>query len=342
MLSRTVGKAMKGHGFLSYLSGAGATEPLSAARAQQLRRVGVLLNLREQDPESKAYIAAFLKQLEELGWRVGSNLQVDYRWTGGDAGRAHQHATELIALAPDVILAADGSHVGPLQQLTHTIPVVFVQVTDPIGAGLAKTFARPGGNVTGFSNLSELEISGKWLELLKQIAPGTTRTAVLRDPSVAWAPNWPVPLVLARSLGVVVSPLDSGFDLGSGYAQHIEDSITEFAEKLHGALIVLPNAFAITYRELIISLAARHRLPAIYPSRHFVAEGGLMSYGPDVVDQYQYAASYVNHILKGKKFAHLPVQLSTKVTLAINLKTARSLDLTVPETLLTSADEVIE
>src|SRR6476659_2515930 len=161
MLSRTVGKAMKGHGFLSYLSGAGAAEPLSAARGQQLRRVGVLLNLREQDPESKAYIAAFLKQLEELGWRVGSNLQVDYRWTAGDASRAHQHATELIALAPDVILAADGSHVGSLQQLTQTIPVVFVQVTDPIGAGLVKSFARPDGNVTGFSNLSELEISGK-------------------------------------------------------------------------------------------------------------------------------------------------------------------------------------
>jgi putative ABC transport system substrate-binding protein len=332
---------MKGHGFLSYFSGAGAAEPLSAARAQ-LRRVGVLLNLKEQDLESKAYIAAFLKQLEELGWRVGSNLQVDYRWTGGDAGRVHQQAAELIALAPDVILAADSSHVGPLRQVTHTVPIVFVQVTDPIGAGLVKSFARPDGNITGFSNLSELEISGKWLELLKQIAPGTTRTAVLRDPSVAWAPNWPVPLVLARSLGVVVSPLDSGFDLGSGYAQHIEDGITEFAEKPHGALIVLPNAFAIAYRELIISLAARHRLPAIYPSRHFVAEGGLMSYGPDVVDQYQYAASYVNHILKGKKFAHLPVQLSTKVALAINLKTARSLDLTVPETLLTSADEVIE
>ena len=180
------------------------------------------------------------------------------------------------------------------------------------------------------------------MELLKQIAPQTRRVAVLRDPNVAWAPNWPVPLVLARSLGVVVSPLDSGFDLGSGYASHIEDSITEFAEKPNSALIILPTLFAIAYRELIISLANRYRLPAIYPSRYFVNEGGLISFGPDAVDQYQVAAGYVDYILKGKKFAHLPVQLSTKIALVINLKTARSLDLTVPTELLASADEVIE
>jgi len=248
----------------------------------------------------------------------------------------------LVALAPEVILVADASHVAALQQITHTIPIVFVQVVDPIGDGIVKSLAHPGGNATGLTNLSELEISGKLLELLKQIAPDTKRAAVLRDPNVAWAPNWPIPLVLARSLGVVVSPLDSGFDLGSGYAGHIEDSIAEFAEKPNGALIVLPTSFAIAYRELIISLANRFRLPAIYPSRYFVTDGGLISYGPDAVDQYQCAAGYVDYILKGKKFSHLPVQLSTKVVLVINLKTARSLDLTVPPALLASADEVIE
>jgi putative ABC transport system substrate-binding protein len=333
------GEAMKGRDFISFFGSVRAARPI-AARAQQTRRVAVLLNVREQDSESKAYIGAFLNQLEQLGWKADTNLQLDYRWT--DAGHIHKHAAELVALAPDVILAADAAHVGALQQMTHTIPIVFVQVVDPVAAGIVKSLAHPGGNATGLTNLSELEISGKWLELLKQIAPDTKRVAVLRDPNVAWAPNWPIPLVLARSLGVVVSPLDSGFDLGSGYASHIEDSITEFAEKPNGALIVLPTSFAIAYRELIISLANRYRLPAIYPSRFFVTDGGLISYGPDAVDQYQLAAGYVGYILKGKKFAHLPVQLSTKVALVINLKTARSLDLTVPPTLLASATEVIE
>jgi putative tryptophan/tyrosine transport system substrate-binding protein len=332
---------MKGRGFVSLIGSVRAHGPL-AARAQQPRRVGVLLNVREQDPESKAYIAAFLKQLEELGWTVGNNLQVDYRWTGGDAGYIHQQAAELVALAPDAILAADGSQVLALQHITHTVPVVFVQVTEAIGASIVKNLARPGGNATGFTHFSESDISANWLELLKQIAPGIRRTAVLRDPSVTWAPNWPVPLVLARSLGVVVNPLDVGFDLGSGYASHIEDSIGEFAEKPDGALIVLPSSFAIAHRELIISIANRHRLPAIYPSRYFVTDGGLISYGPDAVDQYRHAASYVDYILKGKKFAHLRVQQSTKVALVINLKTAQSLGLAVPPTLLARADEVIE
>ena len=332
---------MKGREFISFFSGVTAARPI-AARAQQMRRAGAFLNSREQDSESKAYIGAFLKQLEQLGWKIGNNLQLDYRWTGDDAGHIHKHAAELLALAPEVILAADASHVSALQQMTHTIPIVFVQVADPIGAGIVKSFVKPGGNATGLTNFAESEISAKCLELLKQIAPQTRRVAVLRDPNVAWAPNWPVPLVLARSLGVVVSPLDSGFDLGSGYASHIEDSITEFAEKPNGALIILPTSFAIAYRELIISLANRHRLPAIYPSRYFVTEGGLISFGPDAVDQYQVAAGYVDYILKGKKFAHLPVQLSTKIALVINLKTARSLDLTLPTELLASADEVIE
>jgi putative tryptophan/tyrosine transport system substrate-binding protein len=332
---------MKGRDFISFFGSVTAARP-NVARAQQTRRVGVLLNLREQDSESKAYIGAFLKHLEELGWKADTNLQLDCRWTGDDASHAQKHAAELVALAPEVILAADASHVGALQQITHTIPIVFVQVVDPIGAGIVKSLAHPGSNATGLTNLSELEISGKLLELLKQIAPDTKRAAVLRDPNVAWAPNWPIPLVLARSLGVVVSPLDPGFDLGSGYASHIEDSITEFAENPNGALIVLPTSFAIAHRGLIISLANRFRLPAIYPSRYFVTDGGLISYGPDAVDQYQFAAGYVDYILKGKKFSHLPVHPSTKVALVINLKTARSLDLTVPPTLLASADEVIE
>ena len=332
---------MKGREFISFFSGVTAARPI-AAHGQQVRRVGVLLNFRERDSESKAYIGAFLKQLEQLGWKIDNNLQLDYRWTGDDAGHIHKHASELVALAPDVILAADASHVGALQQVTHTIPIVFVQVADPIGAGIVKSFAKPGGNATGLTNFAESEISAKWLELLKQIAPQTKRVAILRDPNVAWAPNWPVPLVLARSLGVVVSPLDTGFDLGSGYASHIEDSITEFAEKPNGALIVLPTSFAIAYRELIISLANRHRLPAIYPSRYFVTEGGLISYGSDQADQYRRAAGYVDRILKGEKPADLPVQAPTRYELVVNLKTAKALGLEVPATVLARADEVIE
>jgi putative ABC transport system substrate-binding protein len=321
---------MIGLGFLSLLGSV-------TARTQQLRRVGVLLHLREQDPESIVYIAAFLKKLGELGWTLGSNLQVDYRWTGGDTRRIHQYAAELVALAPHVILAADSSHVGPLQQITRTIPIVFVQVADAVGGGFVESVARPGGNSTGFTSC-EFDFGGKWLELFKQIAPRTTRTAVLRDRDIWKAPNWPVPLMLAISLGVEVSPLH----LGLGNASGIESGVTEFAEKPNGGLIILPNSLAIVHRELIISLASRYRLPAIYPSRYFVTAGGLMSYGHDVADQYRRAADYVDRILKGKKPAYLPVEQSTKVALAINLKTAKALGLEVPPTLLATADEVIE
>jgi ABC-type uncharacterized transport system substrate-binding protein len=315
-----------------------------APRAQQserMRRIGVL-HFSEHDLESEGCIAAFLKKLAELGWTIGNELQVDYRSTGGIADRIHQYAAELVALAPDVILAAGNAHVGPLQQITRSIPIVFVQVVDALGAGFVKGLAIPGSNATGFTNFGEVDICEKWLEALKQIAPHITRTAVFRNPSVSWAPNWPVSLVLARSLGMVVTPLDLGFDLGSGYASHIEDSIAEFAEKPNGALIVLSNWFTLAHRELIVSLASRYRLPAIYSSRYFVAQGGLISYGPDAVHQYRGAASYVDYILKGKKFARLPVQQSTKVALAINLKTAKALGLEIPSTLLASADEVIE
>jgi putative ABC transport system substrate-binding protein len=299
-----------------------------------MRRVGVL-HFSEQDPEAKAYIATFLKQLGELGWTVGNNLQVDYRWTGGLDGRIYEHAKELVALEPDVILAAGDSHVGPLQQISHRVPIVFVQVADAVGGGFVKSLARPRGNATGFTNF-DFDIGAKWLELLKQIAPLTTRVAVLRDPHIFMAPNWPVPLEVAGSLGVEVSPM------GLPNASEIERGISEFAEKPNGGLIISPNPFAIAHRELIISLASRYRLPAIYPSRYFATEGGLISFGPDAADQYRRAASYADRILKGKKPAKLPVEQSTKVALVINTKNAKALELEVPPKLLAIADEVIQ
>jgi putative ABC transport system substrate-binding protein len=324
---------MTGRSFHSFLGGVGAAWPRAQQRAG-MRRVGVL-HFSEQDPEAKAYIATFLKQLGELGWTVGNNLQVDYRWTGGLDGHIHEYAAELVALEPDVILAAGDSHVGPLQQITHSVPIVFVQVTDAVGGGLVKSLARPGGNATGFTNF-EFDIGGKWLELAKQIAPLTTRVAVLRDPHIFMAPNWPVPLEVAGSLGVEVSPM------GLPNASEIERGISEFAEKPNGGLIISPNPFAIAHRELIISLASRYRLPAIYPSRYFATEGGLISFGPDAADQYRRAASYADRILKGKKPAKLPVEQSTKVALVINTKNAKALELEVPPKLLAIADEVIQ
>jgi len=324
---------MAGRGFHPFHDGVRAAWPRARQRAR-MRRVGVL-HFSEQDPEAKAYIATFLKQLGELGWTVGNNLQVDYRWTGGFDGRIYEYAMELVALEPDVILAAGDSHVGPLQQITHRVPIVFVQVTDAVGGGFAKSLARPGGNATGLTNF-EFDIGGKWLELLKQIAPLTTRVAVLRDPHIFMAPNWPVPLEVARSLGVEVSPM------GLPNASEIERGISEFAEKPNGGLIISPNPFAIAHRELIISLASRYRLPAIYPSRYFATEGGLISFGPDAADQYRRAAGYADRILKGKKPAKLPIEQSTKVALVINTKNAKALELEIPPKLLAIADEVIQ
>lgn len=325
--------------FLRAFAGSPVIWPL-AARAQQLgrvRRIGVLLHFREQDSESKTDIAALIKQLGELGWTVGNNLQIDYRWTADEAGRIPKCAAELVAFAPDVILAAGNSLVRSLQQITRNIPIVFVEVADAVGSHLVESLAHPGGNTTGIANF-EFDASGKWLGLLKQIAPRTTRAAVLRDPTMWRAPNWPVPLGLARSLGVEVSPVGMAFD----HANEIERGIAEFAERPNGALIILPNSMATNHRKLIISLASQYRLPTIYPSRYFVTDGGLMSYGLDTTDQYRRAASYVDHILKGEKPAHLPVEQSTKLELVINLKTAKTLSLEVPPTLLAVADEMIE
>jgi putative ABC transport system substrate-binding protein len=324
--------------FITLVGGAVVSWPL-AARAQQperVRRIGVLMNLAADDPEAKTYIGTFLQQLQELGWTVGRNVQIDYRWTAGDASLVRNFAAELIALAPEVILTVGGSYVGPLQQATHSIPIVFVQVADAVGGGFVDSLARPGGNATGFTNF-EFDFSGKWLELLKQIAPHVTRTAILRDPAnPSGAGQFGAIQAVAPSFGVEVSPVNMR-DAGG-----IERDVTAFAQKPNGGLIVTPATLAVVYRALIVTLTARHRLPAIYPFRYFVSGGGLMSYGPDPVDQYRRAAGYVDRILKGEKPADMPVQQSTKVALAINLKTAKALGLAVPSSLLARADELIE
>ena len=300
------------------------------------RRIGVLTYLEENDPQSKIYLDEFVQALQTLGWSVGRNLRIDNRWTGGDAERARKYAAELVALAPDVILAAGGRMLGPLQQATHTIPIVFVQVADAVGGGFVKSLAKPGGNATGFTNF-EFDISTKWLELLKQIAPRMTRTAVLRDPNnPSGTGQFGAIQAVAPSLGVEASPI------GLSDAREIEDGLNEFGRHPNGGVVVTPNGLAIVHRQLIIRTTTRMKLPAIYPFRFFVDDGGLISYGPDVVDQYRRAAGYVDRILKGQKPADLPVQRSTKVDLVINLKTAGALGLTVPQNLLASADAVIK
>jgi len=300
------------------------------------RHVGAFLYLKEKDSESQAYAAAFEKQLATLGWAVGGNLQIDYRWTGGDAKLVSQYAQELVTASPDVILVAGGSHVGPIQKLTRTLPIVFVQVADAVGGGFVESMARPGGNATGFTNF-EFDVAGKWLELLRQMSPGVRRIAVLRDAANPSGPaQYASILALARPHGIDVRPIGLA-DLGE-----MERGFTEFARQPNCGLIVLPNGLAIVRRDRVIELAEQYRLPAIYPFRYFASGGGLMSYGPDAVDQYRRAAGYVDRILKGEKPADLPVQQSTKLALTINLKAAHTLGIDVSPTLLSTADEVIE
>jgi putative ABC transport system substrate-binding protein len=324
--------------FISLLGGAAAAWPLAAdaQEPRRMRRIGVLMNAAADDPEGRARLAAFLQELQQLGWTDGRNVRIDTRWGAGDAERFRRYAAELVALAPDVILAAGSPVMGALQQATRTVPIVFALVADPVGSGYVASLARPGSNATGFAS-TEFGISGKWLELLKEITPGVTRVAVLRDPTNALGiGQFAAIQSVAPSFGVELSPIDVR-DAGE-----IERDITAFARSSNGGLIVPAGPLAALHRELIITLAARHRLLTVYPTRFFAAGGGLISYGPNTIDPFRGAAGYVDRILKGEKPADLPVQAPTKIELVINLRTAKALGLVMPPTLLARADEVIE
>ena len=332
------GEAMRRREFIAFVGGAAAAWPLvaQAQQTEQMRRIGVLMARSANDPEGQAFVAAFLQGLQELGWSDGRNVTIDIRWFTGNSADARKYAAELVALAPDVILAHSSQAVAALGQITRTVPIVFAGVTDPVGAGYVDSLARPGGNITGFT-VFDYSISGKWLQLLKEIAPGVTRVAVLRDPSIAAGPaQFAVIQAAAPSLGVELRPVD----VRDG--DEIERAITAFAQSPNSGLIVTGSPLSAFYRDLIIALAARHRLPAVYWSRIWAAAGGLISYGPDFLDPFRRAAGYVDRILKGEKPADMPVQASTKYELVINLNTAKALGLTVPQSLLASADEVIE
>jgi putative tryptophan/tyrosine transport system substrate-binding protein len=329
---------MRQRDFVALFGIAAAAWPVAALAQQgeRVRRIGVLMAFASDDPEGQARLAAVAQGLQQSGWTVGQNVRVDYRWSGGNADNMRKYAAELVALAPDVILAHSSQAVAPLLQATRTVPIVFVAVSDPVGAGYVDSLARPGGNATGFL-LWEYSIAGKWLELLKEIAPRVTRAAVLRETAIAAGPAlFGVIQAAAPSLGVELRPVDVR-DAGE-----IERAITAFAQGPNGGLIVTGSTLAAIHRDLIVTLAARHKLPAVYFGRHFVTADGLMSYGPDFLDQFRRAAGYVDRILKGEKAADLPVQAPTKYELAINLKTAKALGLDVPPSLLARADEVIE
>jgi putative tryptophan/tyrosine transport system substrate-binding protein len=329
---------MKRRQFITLLGGAAMAWPL-AARAQQskrMRRVGALLPYAANDPQAQTRNAAFLQGLQQLGWTVGTNVQIDYRWAAGNEDDTRKYAAELVALAPDVIFASGSAAVGPLHRATRTVPIVFAIVPDPVGAGFVDSLARPGGNITGFTPY-EYGIGAKWLEVLKQVAPSVTRAAVLRDPAItAGIGLWGAIQSVSPSFGVELRPVDVR-DAGE-----IERAVSSFARSPNGGLILTGSALAIVHRDLIIALAARHRLPAVYYERYFAAAGGLISYGSDSAEQLRLAAGYIDRILRGEKPADLPVQGPTKYELVINLKTAKALGLDVPPMLLARADEVIE
>lgn len=329
---------MKRREFITLLGGAAAAWPL-AAKAEQperMRRIGVLMNRPAEDAETQARLAAFARGLQQLGWTIGQNVRIDYRSADGNTARLRNYATELVALAPDVIVAQSSLAVSLLLQATRSLLIVFADISDPVGAGFVDSLARPGGNATGFM-LLEYSLSGKWLELLKQIVPGLTRAVVLRDPAnPAATAQFGSIQAMAQSLGVEVS-LVSLRDAGE-----IERAIEAFTRSTNLGLIVTPSASASVHQQLIVTLAAQYKLPAVYSLRSMVTLGGLISYGPDTVDQFRRAASYVDRILKGEKPADLPVQAPTKYETVINLKTAKALGLTVPQALQASADEVIE
>ena len=323
--------------FNTLLGGTTMGWPL-AARAQQpeqMRRIGLLMTTAADDPEGKARIASFLQGFQQLGWNIGSNFQMDLRFGTANAD-IRKHAGELAALAPDVIFATSTAAVAPLLQATRTVPIVFAVVADPVGAGFVDSLARPGGNATGFS-VFEFGISGKWLELLKQIAPDVTRAAIIRDAGASSGiGQWAAIQSVAPSLGVEVIPVNVRD------ASEIDRAFATFARSSNVGMVVTGSALAVVHRKLLVSLAARHKLPAVYWDRAPVVDGGLISYGPDLIDQFRRAAEYVDRILKGEKPADLPVQAPTKYELIINLKTAKALGLEVPPTLLARADEVIE
>jgi putative ABC transport system substrate-binding protein len=330
---------MRRREFIALLGGAAATWPL-IARAQQgerVRRIGVLQGGSDKDdPRSQPNIAAFRQALQQLGWTDGRNVKIDYRWPAGDADKTRKYAAELVALAPDVILSIGTPNLTSLLQATRTVPIVFVAVADPVGAGYVDSLSRPGGNATGFI-LFDYSLSTKWLELLKQIAPGVTRAAVLRDPAISSGTGqWGAISSAAPSLGVEVSPVNVRD------APEIERGVASFARSGNGGLIVTGSPLSLVHRDLIIALAARHKLPTVYFARIFVTGGGLISYGPDTADQARRAAGYVDRVLKGEKPADLPVQAPAKYELVINLKAAKALGLDIPPSVLARADDVIE
>ena len=322
---------------ISGYSGGAVAWPVGseAQQAERVRRVGILNILGPDDPEAQARKAVFEQTLEQLGWSVGRDLKIENRQVGDDLDSLRRYAAELVALAPDVILSVGSLSLAPLQQATRTIPIVFVNVPDPVGAGFVESMAHPGGNITGFSNF-EYSMSGKWAELLKQIAPNVNRALVFRDPtSAAGIGQFAAVRSVAQSLGVELKPVNVRD------TDEIERNVGEFARSGNGGVIVTTGGTAAR-RKLIISLAARYKLPAIYPYRYYVVDGGLISYGPNTHDPVRRAAGYVDRILKGEKPADMPVQAPTKFELVINLKTAKALGLTIPQSLLATADEVIE
>jgi putative tryptophan/tyrosine transport system substrate-binding protein len=322
--------------FITLLGGAAAACPVRARAQESVRRIGIILPATSDDAEFQTWLKAFLQGLAQLGWTIGHNVRIDTRWASANAAEIRRHATELVALAPEIILAHGGSTVGPLLQVTRTVPIVFPVAGDPVGAGFVDSLARPGGNATGFMTF-EYSMGGKWLELLKQIAPGVTRAAVLRDPTQGSATGqFGAIQTVAPSLGVEAIPVNLRD------VSEIERAVATVARSGNGGLIVPAGGSASRHRNLIITLAARHKLPAVYFERSFVAAGGLLSYGPDRVDSYRQAATYVDRILKGEKPADLPVQTPTKYETVLNLKTARALGLDVSPSLLARADEVIE
>jgi putative tryptophan/tyrosine transport system substrate-binding protein len=329
---------MRRRDFVKGIGSTAAAWPLRA-RAQQskpMRRVAALFAQSANDPQAQNRSAAFLQALQQLGWIVGQNVYIDYRWSAGSEDDTRKYAAELAASAPDVILASGTTALDPLRHATRSVPIVFVLIPDPVGAGFVDSLARPGGNVTGFANF-DFGIVGKWLGLLKEIAPNTTRAAVLRDPAiVAGLGQWGAIQSVSPSFAIEVSPVNL-ID-----PAEIDRALSAFARSPNGGLIVTGSALTVVRRDLIISLAARHRLPAVYYDRYFVSAGGLISYGSDSVEQFRSAATYVDRILKGEKPADLPVQTATKYELVINLKTAKALGLDVPSSLLARADVVIE